>query len=155
MKYILIVAFFLQTISSAVELKVKADSFSADENKGVSVFQGNVEMKKQNDELNATKITIYTNKKNKPTRFVAVGNVSFVVETKQGSKYKGNANKVVYLPEPKEYRFYNNVHLRQIDEKKEIIANEVVLSLVNGKAYAKGMKKEPVIMMFDIQNDKK
>lgn len=154
MKYILIIAVFLQLISSAVELKIKANSFSADENKGISIFSGDVRMKKQNDELNATKVTIYTDKKNQPTKFIAIGNVSFFLETKNGSKYQGNANKVIYLPKIKEYRFYKNVHLQQINEKKEIIGDEVFLSIVNGKAYAKGMKKEPVIMIFDIPEKK-
>jgi len=154
MKYILIIAVFLQLISSAVELKIKANSFSADENKGISIFSGDVRMKKQNDELNATKVTIYTDKKNQPTKFIAIGNVSFFLETKNGSKYQGNANKVIYLPKIKEYRFYKNVHLQQINEKKEIIGDEVFLSIVNGKAYAKGMKKEPVIMIFDIPERK-
>ncbi|WP_297441255.1 lipopolysaccharide transport periplasmic protein LptA [Sulfurimonas sp.] len=154
MKYVLIIAVFLQIISSAVELKIQANSFSADENKGISIFRGDVQMKKQNDELNATEVTIYTNKKNKPTKFVAIGNVVFVLETKDGSKYKGSANKVIYMPMIKEYRFYDNVHLQQIDKRKEILGDEVVLSIDNGKAYAKGMKKEPVIMIFDIDDKK-
>jgi lipopolysaccharide export system protein LptA len=145
---------FLQVVSFAVELKIKANTFSADENKGISVFSGDVQMKKESDELNATEVTIYTDKKNQPTKFVAIGNVSFIMQTKQGSKYRGNANRVVYLPKLKEYRFYENVHLQQLDEKKEILGDEVVLSIVNGKAYAKGMKKDPVIMIFDIQDEK-
>jgi lipopolysaccharide export system protein LptA len=154
MKYILIMTVFLQVVSFAVELKIKANTFSADENKGISVFSGDVQMKKESDELNATEVTIYTDKKNQPTKFVAIGNVSFIMQTKQGSKYRGNANRVVYLPKLKEYRFYENVHLQQLDEKKEILGDEVVLSIVNGKAYAKGMKKDPVIMIFDIQDEK-
>jgi len=153
-KYILLLAMFLQLIAFAEELKIKANTFSADEQKGLSVFSGNVRMKKGNDELNASEVTIYTNKKNQPTKFVAVGNVSFKIETKKGAQYEGQANRVVYVPKDKEYNFYENVHLKQVDEKKEIIGDEVTLALDSGKAFAKGMKKEPVIMIFDIKDEK-
>jgi len=154
MKYILMLAIFLNYMAFAEELKIKANSFSADEHKGVSIFSGNVMVKKLNDELNASKVTIYTDKKNQPTKFIAVGDVQFKLKTKKGAKYEGEANKVIYIPRAKEYRFYGNVHLRQVDEKKEIIGDEVILEVENGKAFAKGVKTEPVIMIFDIADEK-
>jgi len=153
MKYILIMAVFLQFGLFAEELKIKANSFSADEHKGVSVFSGDVTIKKRNDELNASEVTIYTNKDNKPTKFVATGGVNFKLETKKGAQYEGKANRVIFLPQKKEYRFYENVHLKQINEKKEIIGDEVVLEIENGKALAKGVTTEPVIMIFDIDEE--
>ena len=45
------------------------------------------------------------------------------------------------------------MYLRQLDEKKEIIGNEVVLKTIEGKAYAKGAKSEPVIMIFKMPQD--
>jgi lipopolysaccharide export system protein LptA len=154
MKYILVLTFFLSSILLSEELKIKANSFKADENRGISVFSGDVNIIKHNDELNASEVTIYTDKKNKPTKFIAIGNVSFVIETKQGARYQGEANRVVYLPIKKEYHFFKNVHLRQLDDKKEILGDEVVLKTTDGKAYAKGEKKEPVIMIFDLKENK-
>jgi len=151
---IFFILFTLIGITSAEELKIKANSFTSDQNTGISVFSGNVNMKKTNDELNASKVTIYINKKRKPTKFIAVGNVSFVIATKEGSKYKGVAQKVIYYPKKKEYYFYENVHLKQLNAKKEIMGDEVVLKTIDGKAYAKGLKKEPVIMIFNIEEDK-
>ena len=153
-KYVLLIMMFLQLTAFAQELKIKANSFSADEQKGLSVFSGHVRMKKGNDELNASEVTIYTNKKNQPTKFVAVGAVSFKIETKKGAKYEGKANRVVYVPKEKEYYFYGNVNLKQVNEKKEIIGDEVTLALDSGKASAKGVKTEPVIMIFDIKDNK-
>ena len=145
----------LLTLLSAQELKVKANSFTSDQNTGVSVFSGNVNMIKANDELNASKVTIYVNKERKPTKFIAVGNVSFSITSKNGGVYKGVAGKAIYLPSKKEYYFYENVHLQQLNDKKEIIGDEVVLKTTDGKAYAKGLKKEPVIMIFNIDEEKK
>lgn len=132
------------------ELKVKANQFDADEKKGISIFQGDVNIIKEDDELNASKVTIYTDKNHEPIKFEAKGNVSFNIKTEKGSVYQGIAQKVIYLPKKKEYHFFKNVHLNQLDEKKEIIGEEVILKIVEGKAYAKGIKSEPVIMIFNI-----
>jgi lipopolysaccharide export system protein LptA len=152
-KKLLLLTIILNTLLFAQELKITADSFKADEEKGVSVFKGNVQIHKKNDDLNASVVTIYTDKKRKPTKFVAVGNVSFIVETKESAVYSGSAGKVIYLPNKKEYYFYDNVHLKQLNEKKEIQGDEVILNTNDGKAYAKGLKKKPVIMIFDIADE--
>jgi lipopolysaccharide export system protein LptA len=153
MRYKIVFGLLVTSILGANELQIKANSFNADENTGLSVFSGNVNIKKQNDELNASTVSVYTNKNNEPIKYVAVGNVSFVIQTKQASIYRGEAGKVIYMPETKEYHFFKNVHLRQVDQKKEIIGDEVVLKTVEGKAYAKGVKSEPVIMIFNISDE--
>lgn len=149
----LVLFLILSVFAMSEELKVSSESFHADENKGISVFTGNVNILKHHDELNASEVTIYTDKQNKPVKFVAIGNVSFVIETKQGAKYSGIAGKAIFLPQEKEYHFYTDVHLKQLDEKKEIQGDEVVLEVVAGKAYAKGVVKKPVIMIFDIADE--
>ena len=153
MKKILLITTILNTLLFSQELKITADSFSADEVKGVSTFKGNVKIVKQYDELNASTVTIYTNEKREPVKFVANKNVSFKVQTKEKAQYSGRAGKVIYYPQKKEYYFYKNVHLKQINEKKEIQGDEVVLNTTTGKAYAKGVKKKPVIMIFDMPNE--
>jgi len=137
------------------ELKIKANYFSSDEKTGISIFKGNVNITKEEDELNASKVIIYTDKDHKPTKFIASGNTSFRIQTKDGALYNGRAQKVVYLPLKKEYHFYKNVHLKQVNEKKEIIGEEVILKTVEGKAYARGAEKEPVIMIFKLPEKKK
>ena len=145
----------MMLVVGAQELKVKANSFTSDQNTGVSVFSGDVNILKGSDELNASTVTISVDKEKKPTKFVAVGNVSFTIITKEGAIYRGVAGKAIYLPSKKEYYFYENVHLQQLNDKKEILGDEVVLKTTDGKAYAKGLKKEPVIMIFNIDEEKK
>jgi lipopolysaccharide export system protein LptA len=149
MKYIVTFLILLQMLF-AQELKIKANSFSADQSKGISIFSGNVFVKRYSDELNASKVTVYTDKKNKPVKFIAVGNVSFKITTDKGSRYSGKAQKVIYMPKKQEYHFFKDVHLKQLDKKKEIIGEKVVLKSKDGKAYAEGIKTEPVIMIFDL-----
>lgn len=153
MKYITLLL-FLTTYIFAGELKVKANSFDADEKAGISIFSGNVRVTKNSDELNASKVVIHVDKKNRPTQYIATGNVSFVIETEKKDKYRGVAQKVIFNPAKKEYHFFKSVHLKQLNDKKEIIGEEVFLSTVEGKAYAKGESSKPVIMIFDIPDDK-
>ncbi len=153
MKILMILSVFLASSLISQELKIKADQFDGDEKSGISIFTGNVNIVRKNDELNATKVTVHTDAAHQPKKYIAVGNVSFHIETKEGSLYEGVAQKVIYMPNVKEYHFFTDVHLKQIDEKKEIIGDEVILKTIEGKAYAKGAKKEPVIMIFKIQKE--
>jgi len=153
MKILMVLSVFLASSLISQELKIKADQFDGDEKSGVSVFEGNVNIVRKNDELNATKVTVYTDTAHQPKKYIAQGNVSFHIETKEGSLYEGVAQKVIYMPNVKEYHFFKDVHLKQLNEKKEIIGDEVVLKTIEGKAYAKGAKKEPVIMIFKIQKE--
>jgi lipopolysaccharide export system protein LptA len=155
MRNFIYLTIFLASTLISQELKVKADSFNADEKSGISIFTGHVNIVKENDELNASKVTIYTNKEHQPIKFEAQGKASFVIHAKKGALYKGKAERVVYFPDKKEYHFFDNVHLKQIDEKKEIIGEEVILKSLEGKAYAKGLNKEPVIMIFKMKEENK
>lgn len=150
MRFLIFLTIFLIQILNAQELQIKANLFNTDEKKGISVFNGEVNIIKGTDELNASNVTIYTNAEHKPIKFIAIGDVSFNIQTLDGSIYKGEAGKVIYFPLKKEYHFFKNVHLQQINEKKEIIGEEVILKTIEGKAYAKGAKSEPVIMIFDM-----
>ncbi|MCK9491749.1 MAG: lipopolysaccharide transport periplasmic protein LptA [Sulfurimonas sp.] len=152
MKILMVLSLFLASSLISQELKIKADQFNGDEKSGISIFTGNVNIIRKNDELNATKVTVHTDSAHQPQKYIAVGNVSFHIETKEGSLYQGVAQKVIYMPNIKEYHFFTDVHLKQLNEKKEIIGDEVVLKTIEGKAYAKGAKKEPVIMIFKIEN---
>ncbi len=157
MKYFILASIFLASSLISQDLKVKSKTFHADEKKGISVFEGEVNVIKAGDELNASKVTIYTDDKNQPTKFIAVGKTSFRILSEEGSLYTGKADKVIYFPNTKEYHFFKNVHLKQINEKKEIIGDEVILKTIEGKAFAKGDKNEPVIMIFKMpkKDDKK
>jgi len=154
MKNFIYMCAFLASSLISQELKVKSDSFQADQKKGITIFTGHVNIVRDKDELSADKVTIYTDAKNQPTKFEAEGKSTFAITAKDGSSYKGKANRVVYVPSKKEYKFYGNVHLKQLNKKKEIIGEEVILNTVDGKAKAKGAKNEPVIMIFNIAEDK-
>ena len=155
MRYLYLLTFFLLITAEAQQLKIVAKSFDADEKKGVTVFKGAVKITKGFDKLNADVVTVYTNAKRKPTKYIAKGDVSFYLKAENGAEYKGKAQKVIFVPTKKEYRFYRDVHIEQLDEKKEINGEEVVISTVEGKARAKGGNTKPVVMTFEIEEEEK
>ena len=134
------------------ELKVTADSFDGNEKEGIGVFKGDVKITRKTDELNASKVTIYTDEQHQPTKMIAEGNVSFFIVTENNSTYAGKAQKTIYLPKEKEYQFYTNVHIRQLNDKKQIDGDKIILNTLSGKAVAVGANKEPVVMIFDIKD---
>lgn len=157
MKFILAILLTLVISSAdfANQLKVVADTFHGNNIKGISVFNGNVKITKGDDELNASNVVIYLNKLHKPTKMIATGAVSFFITTDNNASYKGKAHKVIYLPIQKEYQFFKNVHIWQINNKREIEGDKIVLNILTGQAVANGAKHSPVVMIFDLKNKHK
>ncbi|MDD2829508.1 MAG: lipopolysaccharide transport periplasmic protein LptA [Sulfuricurvum sp.] len=137
---------------SANELKVLSDNFKGDQPKGLSVFTGNVKVTKGLDELNASKVTIYTDASRKPTKYIAEGDVSFYIVTENNEKYRGKSQRAVYLPNESEYQFYTKVDLIRIDDYRRVKGDKVVVNEVHGFANADSVDGEPVLMIFTMQD---
>ena len=137
---------------NAEELKVISDNFKADQQKGVSVFTGNVKVTKGSDELNASKVTIFTDKERKPYKYLAEGDVSFYIVTEQNEKYRGKSQSAVYMPNESEYQFYTKVDLLRLDDYRRVKGDKVIVNTVQGSAAAESTKDEPVVMIFNLQD---
>ncbi len=137
--------------SWGAELKVLSDAFKGEQKKGISIFTGNVKVTKGSDELNASKVTIYTDKENKPTKYVAEGDVSFYIVTELNEKYRGKSQSVIYLPNENEYQFYKKVDLIRLDDYRRIKGDKVIVNTMQGNAMAQSADNEPVVMTFTIQ----
>ncbi len=150
LRYLLPMLIFSVTLLNAGKLTIEADKFTADEKKGVTIFIGHVMAKMDSDEINASKIMIYTDKEHNPKKIIATGDVSFIIATETGDTYAGRAQKAVLRPIEKDYHFFTDVHLKQLNQYKEINGDEVRVNTLKGTALAKGANKRPVIMVFDI-----
>ncbi|MDP3120143.1 MAG: lipopolysaccharide transport periplasmic protein LptA [Sulfuricurvum sp.] len=137
----------------AEELKVFSENFRADQPKGVSVFTGKVVVTKGLDELNASKVTIYTDSNRKPTKMVAEGDVSFYIVTELKEKYRGKSQRAVYLANEKEYQFYTKVDLIRLDDFRRVKGDKVVVNTIHGHASADSANNEPVMMVFTLQDN--
>jgi lipopolysaccharide export system protein LptA len=141
-------------IASAEELKVISDNFKGDQQKGISIFTGNVKVTKGSDELNASKVTIYTDKENKPVKYFAEGDVSFYIVTEKQEKYRGKSQTAIYLPDESEYQFYTKVDLLRLDDYRRVKGDKVIVNTVQGNASAESTKNEPVVMTFTLEDKK-
>lgn len=140
----------------AEQVKILAESFDGNEKKGITVFKGNVKITKGNDELNASKVTVFTDAQRNPYQYEAEGNVSFYIDLPDNNAtYKGDAGKVIYYPLKQEYQFYTNVHLYQLGTTRKVSGDEVLLNAKDGNAKAVGKKTTPVIMIFNVEDKKK
>jgi lipopolysaccharide export system protein LptA len=151
---LLLISLIFATSLFSEELKVVADSFEADEKRGISVFSANVTITKDTDVMKASKITIHIDKERHPVKYIAEGDVTFSIKTEDNSSYKGKAQKAVFSPDEKEYKFSGNVELHQLDEKKTIIGDVVFVNMLKGTAIAQGAKNRPVIMTFELKEKK-
>ena len=144
----------LAALSYAEELKVVSDNFKGDQLKGISVFTGNVKLTKGLDELNASKVTIYTDKDKKPVKYVAEGDVSFYIVTELQEKYRGKSQSAIYFPNESEYHFYKKVDLIRIDDYRRVKGDKVVVNTLQGNAAAESANNEPVIMTYTLKDKK-
>ena len=120
--------------------------------KGSLFFPETSRSKKNSDELNASKVTVFTDKERSPYRYEAEGDVSFYIDLPDNNAtYKGDAGKVVYLPLKQEYQFYTDVHLYQLGTNRKVFGDKVMLNAIDGNAKALGKEKTPVIMIFNVK----
>jgi len=145
---------FSFSLVSAEELKVISDNFKSDQGKGLSVFTGNVRITKGKDELNASKVTIFTDSSKKPVKYLAEGDVSFTIVTDQKEVYRGKSQSAVYLPNESEYQFYKKVDLIRVDDYRRVKGDKVIVNTVHGQAAAESSKDEPVVMIFTLEDKK-
>jgi len=152
---IIVLAGLLAPLFAAGQLKIVADSFSANEKEGRSVFVGHVHIKMDNDELNATRVEVYIDTNRTPTKYIAEGDASFFLKADNNATYRGTAQRVVFLPTEQEYQFFGDVHLLQVNEHKQIDGEEVIVNIKKGTAKARGAEKQPVIMIFNLPEKEK
>jgi len=141
-------------LSWGEELKVVSENFKGDQQKGISVFTGDVKLTKGLDELNASKVTIFTDKDKKPVKYVAEGDVSFYIVTEMKERYKGKSQVAIYFPNENEYHFSKKVDLVRIDDYRRVKGDKVVVNTVYGQASAESANNEPVVMTFTLQEKK-
>ncbi|MEA1919906.1 MAG: lipopolysaccharide transport periplasmic protein LptA [Campylobacterota bacterium] len=138
----------------AQELKVVANSFEADEKRGLSIFTGDVSITKDSDVMKASKVEIHIDKDRRPIKYIAEGSVTFFIRTEENATYEGKAERAVFYPNEQEYKFSGDVELYQLNEKKKIVGNEVIVNMLKGTAIAQGIENRPVIMIFELEEKK-
>nr|WP_231622542.1 lipopolysaccharide transport periplasmic protein LptA [Helicobacter heilmannii] len=146
---------FLCTAPLKETLEVTADKFLANDQKKMTIIQGNVHIKKGKDTLTADKVVIYTNAKRKPTKYEAIGNVHFHLFTEDGREVKGHSDRLIYDALKQEYRLLQNAVVDEVGKVNSVKGEEIILSKEHGYADVLGGKDKPATFVFDMEDIQK
>lgn len=154
MKKFLLSALFLGWLGAEI-LEVSADRFRGNEKDGISVVEGNVDIKKGEDTLKAKKVTIYTNDKRKLEKIIAEGEVRFHVVTTDGRRMQGSSGILTYDAITGEYRLQKSAQVEEEGKENIIRGEEIVLNNKTGYVNVVGGSNKPAKLIFNLQDAKK
>jgi len=161
MKFLLnLVLFVTFLFSSSEKLIIDSENFQADDSRNLSIFTGDVRLKKVRDTLKSDKLEVHMkprkNKKEKrePDKIIAIGNVKFEFFSKD-KHYKGRGNKVIYNPNKKEYTIIGKAYLNEITQNRELFGEKIFINEETQVAKVDGTKKNPVRFILNIESKNK
>jgi lipopolysaccharide export system protein LptA len=133
------------------EVRIEANIFEANEKDMVSIFSGDVKIKKGEDEINSSVVKIYFDEENQPEKYEMLDRVSFKLNLREGSTYLGKAERVYLYPNSQKYIFSENVKILEIETGRRIEGDKVSLDGETGSARILGGENRPVVMSFKIE----
>lgn len=167
MKYILTLLMVVGIVFAQSDQKPKnqliidADQFEAYDNKGLSIFTGNVKMTRIKDKLNSDKLEVYMTPKKEGVKqkrvalkYIATGNADFEVYTLD-KHYIGSGEKIIYNPQKLEYEIIGKGYLKEVNENKTLLGETIFLNQTTGEARVRGTKNKPVRFIMEIESKEK
>lgn len=148
---LIIFAGILMAKSENVEITSK--HFEADETKLISKFTGDVKVIKGYDTITSDKLVINFDKNKNPLKYTATGKAKFKLILNK-KHYAGHANKIIYNPLKKYYRFIGNAFLQDIDTHKKIYGDDITIDQLNGKYNVESSGNKPVKFIFKVEDKK-
>ncbi len=140
----------LLTYIQAEQVEISADHFEADEKKMLSILTGHVLLKKGADEVHAQKLTIFFDKKNKPTEYLAQGTITFMINTNNQS-FEGHAQKLLYNPSTQKYEISGDAFIHDKKLNRKLYGETIMIDRISGKSTINGSKKRPVKFIFEVK----
>jgi lipopolysaccharide export system protein LptA len=147
---IFIILILLFSLLEAEKVEISADSFEANEPKQISIFSGNVKIKKCRDEFNASRVVILFDKKNKPTKYSASGEVKFQLKTKE-QIFVGHADKLIYEPITQKYQILGNAFIHEKSQNRKLYGEKIIIDRKKGTSKITGTKSRPVKFIFSVK----
>ncbi|EJF07219.1 hypothetical protein ThvES_00006950 [Thiovulum sp. ES] len=148
---ILLFGFLSLLFGSSEEVRIEANIFEVNEKDKISIFSGEVKIRKGRDELNSSVLKIYFDEENQPERYEILNSVSFKIHLKENSTYLGKAEKVNLFPKTDKYIFSKDVEIYEIETGRKIEGDNVSLDGESGSARIVGGSKKPVVMSFKVE----
>jgi len=144
---------FLTNLLIAENVEITSKNFEADEKRLISIFTGNVHIKKGKDKIDASKVIVYFDENKKPKKYEAIGDVKFFIVLDINRTYEGKAQKIVYLPNRLEYIFEKDVYIVQKPQMRKIYGEKIVINRKTGQAKVEGSDEKPVKFIFKIEEN--
>ena len=137
----------------AQTVDITSDEMKANQDKKQISFLGNAKVVQEKNYIYADKIIVYFSDDNKTKQYDAIDNVhfEFVNET---SHYKGNANKLTYMPQKEQYILTGNAKIDDLLNKRVIKGDKITLDTKSGNASVKGSRNKPVKFIFETESKK-
>ena len=140
-------------MAKSQNIEITSNHFEADEAKLVSKFTGNVKVVKGYDTITSDSLVINFDKNKNPIKYTATGKAKFKLILNK-KHYAGHANKIIYNPAKKYYRFIGNAFLQDIDTHKKIYGDDIMIDQLNGKYDVKSSGNKPVKFIFKVDEKK-
>lgn len=142
---------FLATLSLyANKVEIESLSFEAYNERGISIFTGNVNIKKNEDKMRADKVVVFTDEAKQIKKFEASGDTSFEIHLQDGSSFIGQADEFVYTPATGEMVLIGNAYIKDVNNSREIKGERVVFYEKEKIARVMGEEKKPVRLIFEL-----
>lgn len=134
-------------------VEITSKHFEADEAKLISKFTGDVKVVKGYDTITSNTLIINFDKNKNPVKYTATGKAKFKLILNK-KHYAGKADKIIYNPLKKYYRFIGNAFLQDIDTHKKIYGDDITIDQLNGKYDVKSSGNKPVKFIFKVEDKK-
>lgn len=152
MKKTLVVLSVLSSFMMASQVEITADKFFGDEQKKISIFEGNVKIVRENgDKLTAKKVTIDFDEKKQPLRYIATGDAKGNMLMNQ-KKYYGEAEKMTYEPNKNLYTLEKKAFLHELDTDKKVYGDFIRVDQNSGHYEVDGKGSAPVKFIFKVDD---
>jgi len=142
-------------------LKIDAINFSTNYNDNMIIFNGDVKMIKDKDNLKANKLVIYfkvsskDSKRKEPILYTATGDVYLEINATT-KHYIAKGDKVVFKPLENKYIIFGSGYVEDTKDNRKLYGDKIYIDALTGEAKIDGSKKKPVrfIMQLDTKDKK-
>jgi lipopolysaccharide export system protein LptA len=138
-------------ILAGAELEITSQQFRFDPTKNISTFTGQVKAVQGKDYIYCHQLTIYLNKKRKPVKYVASGNVKFRITLDPQDIYTGSGQKLIYkIPTGEIVLEGNGTIVNQVTGNR-VSGDLIQLNRFSKKAVVKSAGNKPVKMVIKVE----
>ena len=152
-KHFLLFISFIYICYGVDVIEVTANKLSADEKTGTIELIENVRVKKNKDELFASKIVIKLDKNREPTGYSAYGDIKFNIVTKDNKKFYGKSDEAYYDTKKDEYRLLGNSELNQENSINKVKGGEIIVNNDIGYVSITGTANKPAKIIFELESN--